>query len=116
MWGGRFSQGLDALMAELNNSFPFDRTMWAEDIRGSMAWARQICAAGVITAAERDELLRGLQVVHDEFASGAFPAVTADEDIHSAVERRLGEVVGAVAGKLHTGRSRNDQVATDIRL
>jgi argininosuccinate lyase len=116
MWGGRFSQGLDALMAELNNSFPFDRAMWAEDIRGSMAWARQICAAGVITTAERDELLRGLQVVSDEFASGAFPAKTADEDIHSAVERRLGEVVGAVAGKLHTGRSRNDQVATDIRL
>ena len=116
MWGGRFSQGLDALMAELNNSFPFDRAMWAEDIRGSMAWARQICAAGVITTAERDELLRGLQVVYDEFASGAFPAKTADEDIHSAVERRLGEVVGAVAGKLHTGRSRNDQVATDIRL
>lgn len=116
MWGGRFSQGLDALMAELNNSFPFDRAMWAQDIRGSMAWARQICAAGVITTAERDELLRGLQVVYDEFASGAFPAKTADEDIHSAVERRLGEIVGAVAGKLHTGRSRNDQVATDIRL
>ena len=116
MWGGRFSAGIDALMAELNNSFPFDRTMWAEDITGSMAWARQICAAGVITPAERDELLRGLQVVYDEFASGAFPAKTADEDIHSAVERRLGEVVGAVAGKLHTGRSRNDQVATDIRL
>lgn len=116
MWGGRFSAGIDALMAELNNSFPFDRTMWAEDITGSMAWARQICAAGVITVAERDELLRGLQVVYDEFASGAFPAKTADEDIHSAVERRLGEVVGAVAGKLHTGRSRNDQVATDIRL
>ncbi|NBU63522.1 MAG: argininosuccinate lyase, partial [Chloroflexia bacterium] len=72
MWGGRFSAGIDALMAELNNSFPFDRTMWAEDITGSMAWARQICAAGVITPAERDELLRGLQVVYDEFARGAF--------------------------------------------
>lgn len=116
MWGGRFSAGIDALMAELNNSFPFDRTMWAEDITGSMAWARQICVAGVITLPERDELLRGLQIVYDEFATGAFPAQTADEDIHSAVERRLGEVVGAVAGKLHTGRSRNDQVATDIRL
>lgn len=116
MWGGRFSTGIDAIMAELNNSFPFDRVMWAEDIRGSMAWARQICAAGVITPAERDELVRGLQLVYDEFASGAFPVKTADEDIHSAVERRLGEVVGSVAGKLHTGRSRNDQVATDMRL
>lgn len=116
MWGGRFSTGIDAIMAELNNSFPFDRAMWAEDIRGSMAWARQICAAGVITTAERDELLRGLQLVYDEFAGGTFPAKTADEDIHSAVERRLGELVGNVAGKLHTGRSRNDQVATDMRL
>lgn len=116
MWGGRFSEGIDARMAEFNNSFPFDRTMWAEDITGSMAWARQICAAGVITVAERDELLRGLQAVYDEFASGAFPAKTDDEDIHSAVERRLGEIVGGVSGKLHTGRSRNDQVATDIRL
>ena len=116
MWGGRFSTGIDAIMAELNNSFPFDRAMWAEDIRGSMAWARQICAAGVITLAERDELLRGLQLVYDEFARGDFPVKTADEDIHSAVERRLGELVGSVAGKLHTGRSRNDQVATDMRL
>ncbi len=115
MWGGRFSEGIDARMAELNNSFPFDQTMWAEDIRGSMAWARQIQRVGVITAVELDQLLRGLQAVHAEFAQGIFVAKD-DEDIHSAVERRLGELVGAVAGKLHTGRSRNDQVATDIRL
>jgi argininosuccinate lyase len=115
MWGGRFSEGLDARMAEFNNSFPFDRAMWAEDIMGSIAWARQIQQAGIITAVELDQLVRGLQAVHDEFARGAFVAKD-DEDIHSAVERRLGELVGAVAGKLHTGRSRNDQVATDIRL
>jgi argininosuccinate lyase len=116
MWGGRFSGGMDARMALFNNSFPFDRRMWAEDIRGSMAWARQLAAAGVITDAERDELLRGLAAVRDEFASGSFQPQPTDEDIHTAVERRLGEVVGAVAGKLHTGRSRNDQVATDVRL
>lgn len=116
MWGGRFSEGLDALMARFNNSFPFDRRMWSEDIRGSMAWARQIAQAGVITAAERDALLAGLEAVHNEFAAGNFVPRDSDEDIHTAVERRLGEIAGPVAGKLHTGRSRNDQVATDIRL
>lgn len=116
MWGGRFSEGLDELMARFNNSFPFDRRMWSEDIRGSMAWARQIAQAGVITAAERDALLAGLEAVHNEFAAGNFVPRDSDEDIHTAVERRLGEIAGPVAGKLHTGRSRNDQVATDIRL
>ncbi|HEU5014658.1 MAG TPA: lyase family protein, partial [Roseiflexaceae bacterium] len=116
MWGGRFSGGMDERMALFNNSFPFDRRMWAEDIRGSMAWARQLAAAGIITDAERDDLLRGLGAVRDEFASGSFAPQPTDEDIHTAVERRLGEIAGAVAGKLHTGRSRNDQVATDIAM
>jgi argininosuccinate lyase len=90
--------------------------MWDEDIRGSLAWARQIERAGIITAAELVELTAGLEAVRAEFAAGNFAALPADEDIHSAVERRLGEIAGAVAGKLHTGRSRNDQVATDVRL
>src|SRR4051794_27288429 len=116
MWGGRFSGTIDQRMAQFNNSYPFDCRMWDEDIRGSLAWARQIHAAGVITAAELDELTAGLAAVRDEFAAGSFAALPADEDIHSAVERRLGELAGAVAGKLHTGRSRNDQLATDVRL
>ena len=116
MWGGRFSGTIDERMARFNNSYPFDSRMWEEDIRGSLAWARQIHAAGVISAAELAELTNGLAAVRAEFAEGSFAALPADEDIHSAVERRLGELAGAVAGKLHTGRSRNDQVATDVRL
>jgi argininosuccinate lyase len=116
MWGGRFSGSIDERMARFNNSYPFDWRMWSEDIRGSLAWARQIHRAGVITAEELGELTRGLDAVRAEFAEGRFAALPGDEDIHSAVERRLGELVGAVAGKLHTGRSRNDQVATDVRL
>src|SRR5947207_6828795 len=102
MWGGRFSGTIDERMARFNNSYPFDCRMWDEDIRGSLAWARQIHAAGVITAAELAELTAGLAAVRAEFAAGNFAALVADEDIHSAVERRLGELAGAVAGKLHT--------------
>lgn len=116
MWGGRFSGALDERMARFNNSYPFDRRLWDEDIRGSLAWARALERAGVLVPAELAELARGLEAVRAEFAAGRFAAAPSDEDIHSAVERRLGELVGAVAGKLHTGRSRNDQVATDLRL
>src|ERR1044071_8815403 len=100
MWGGRFSGMIDERMARFNNSYPFDRRMWEEDIRGSLAWARQIQRAGVISADELGELTRGLEAVRAEFAAGAFVAQPSDEDIHSAVERRLGELAGAVAGKL----------------
>jgi argininosuccinate lyase len=116
MWGGRFTGSLDERMKLFNDSFPFDRRMWAEDIRGSRAWARQLASAGVITADEQAAIDLGLAAVHAEFAEGRFEPQPSDEDIHTAVERRLGEVAGPVAGKLHTGRSRNDQVATDIRL
>jgi argininosuccinate lyase len=116
MWGGRFSGSLDQYMKLFNESFPFDRRMWAEDIRGSRAWAKQIALVGVISADELAALDAGLVAVHAEFAEGRFEAHPGDEDIHTAVERRLGELAGSVAGKLHTGRSRNDQVATDMRL
>lgn len=116
MWGGRFAESLDARMKAFNDSFSFDRRMWAEDIRGSMAWARGIAAAGVLNDAERDAILGGLAQVHAEFAEGRFVPQPGDEDIHTAVERRLIELIGAPAGKLHTGRSRNDQVATDVQL
>ncbi|HWQ15892.1 MAG TPA: argininosuccinate lyase, partial [Roseiflexaceae bacterium] len=116
MWGGRFTEGLNERMARFNHSFPFDRRMWAEDIRGSRAWARQLARAGVIDAGELAAIEAGLEAVRAEFAEGRFEARASDEDIHTAVERRLGELAGPAAGKLHTGRSRNDQVATDVRL
>lgn len=116
MWGGRFSGSLDDHMRRFNDSFPVDRRLWAQDIRGSVAWANGLHGAGMLSSDERDQLVHGLEQVAAEFASDNFVSIVSDEDIHTAVERRLGEIVGAVAGKLHTGRSRNDQVATDTRL
>jgi len=100
----------------LNASLDVDRRLWDADIRGSVAWARGLAKAGVITDAEADELCNGLQAVWSEFRTHTFVFTPTDEDIHTAVERRLGELIGPTAGKLHTGRSRNDQVATDFRL
>ena len=116
LWSGRFRAGLDSLASVLNNSLPVDKRLFAEDIRGSQAWARALAAAGVITPAEMDTLVNGLQSVLEEMQTGTFQFLEADEDIHTAVERRLTELVGPTGGKLHTGRSRNDQVATDFRL
>lgn len=116
MWGGRFSKPMDDRFAYLNASFRFDWRLYAVDIRASRAYARALARANLINASELDALLDGLTRVEQEFASGSFVAQPSDEDIHTAVERRLGELVGAVAGKLHTGRSRNDQVVTDTRL
>lgn len=116
LWGGRFTENLNELAAELNNSLPFDWRLADVDVRGSMAWAQAIGKAGVITAAEATQLVGGLRQILDEIHNNQLNFNTHDEDIHSLVERRLGEIVGAVAGKLHTGRSRNDQVATDFRL
>ncbi|MFZ1553292.1 MAG: argininosuccinate lyase [Anaerolineae bacterium] len=116
LWGGRFDAAPDSLMEQFNASLPFDQALWAADIRGSQAYARALARAGLISLAERDQLLAGLDAVAEEWARGVFASRPGDEDIHTAVERRLGEVIGGVAGKLHTGRSRNDQVATDVRL
>ncbi len=116
LWGGRFSSETDALMKRFNDSIAFDIRLWDADIRGSMAYADALARAGVITEDEAATLVRGLRAVHEEFAQGRFAVQPDDEDIHTAVERRLKEIVGEVAGKLHTGRSRNDQVATDMRL
>lgn len=116
MWGGRFSQSIDDAFARFNASFGFDWRLYDADIRGSIAYAQALARAEIITAAERDALIDGLGRVKQEFAARTFEAKPSDEDIHTAVERRLGELVGAVAGKLHTGRSRNDQIATDTRL
>ncbi len=116
LWGGVFTEPTDDDLRRLNDSLPFDRRMWAEDIAGSRAYAQALVGAGVLTPDEARTIFAGLQQVYDEFASGVFVVSSGDEDIHTAVERRLTELVGAVGGKLHTGRSRNDQVATDFRL
>ncbi len=116
LWGGRFSKETDPLMEAFGASVGFDRRLWAADIRGSIAYARALERAGILSPQERDALIRGLEEVAQEFAAGEFIFLPSDEDIHTAVERRLRERVGEVADKLHAGRSRNDQVATDLRL
>lgn len=91
-------------MERFNDSLPVDKRMWRQDIAGSIAYARALSRAGILTVAESDELARGLTLVAAEWSAGTFKIVAGDEDIHTANERRLGELVGAVAGKLHTGR------------
>src|SRR5467141_2589612 len=115
MWGGRFVLGPSEALDALNRSLPVDHRLWPQDVAGSKAWVHALCRAGVLSASEESQLLEGLDRVADKLADGA--AVGApDEDVHTLVERLLYAEIGAVAGKLHTGRSRNDQVATDLRL
>jgi len=115
MWGGRFALGPSEALDALNRSLPVDHRLWPQDVFASKAWVHALCRAGVLATAEETQLLEGLDRVGDKLADGA--AVGApDEDIHTLVERLLYAEVGPVAGKLHTGRSRNDQVATDLRL
>jgi len=117
LWGGRFSAAAtDELMRRFGDSIGFGRRMYQVDIRGSIAYASALARAGLITTEERDQLATSLEQVRAEFDAGIFQVKPGDEDIHTAVERQLGELVGPVAGKLHTGRSRNDQVTTDLRL
>jgi len=116
LWGGRFSGSLDPAAWKLNASIGFDQRLALQDVRGSLAWARALARANVLSPAECAGLCGGLETIFKEFEAGAFSFQESDEDIHTAVERRLGELVGPLAGKLHTGRSRNDQVATDLRL
>lgn len=116
LWGGRFTEPTDDDLRKLNDSLPYDRRLATQDIRGSIAYARAIQMAGVISPLEAEEIVDGLYRVLGEIEGGIFEFRPGDEDIHTAVERRLTELIGAVGGKLHTGRSRNDQVATDFRL
>lgn len=116
LWGGRYSGVTDELMWTFNASIDFDRRLAQADIRGSIAYAHALAKAEVISDKEADTLEQGLLAIADAFRQGTFAFQPMDEDIHTAVERRLGELAGPVAGKLHTGRSRNDQVATDVRL
>ncbi len=116
LWGGRFSAGPDELLRRLNDSLRYDQRLYRQDIAGSIVYARALARAGVLTQAEADSIIDGLERVRAEFDAGEFIFGPGDEDIHTAVERRLTELIGEVGGKLHTGRSRNDQVATDFRL
>ena len=116
LWEGRFVTATDRLMRHFNDSISFDRRMYRADVRGSIAYAAALARVGLITPEERDQLVASLEQVRAEFDAGTFQIQPGDEDIHTAVERRLTELVGPVAGKLHTGRSRNDQVTTDLRL
>ncbi|NOU04711.1 MAG: argininosuccinate lyase, partial [Hyphomicrobiaceae bacterium] len=116
MWGGRFEVSPDDLMIEINASISFDKAMAPQDIRGSKAHAEMLAAQGIITKADAKEILKGLDTVADEIASGKFQFQTELEDIHMNVESRLAKLIGPAAGRLHTARSRNDQVALDFRL
>ena len=116
LWGGRFSEPSDQDLRALNDSIGFDIRFYREDIEGSIVYALALADAEVITPGESQTIVAGLREVLQEFETGEFDLQEADEDVHTAVERRLTEIIGDVGGKLHTGRSRNDQVATDFRL
>ncbi len=116
LWGGRFSEATDAFVQRFTASVEFDRRMAGEDIAGSLAHAEMLCAVGVLNDAELAEIQQGLAQVQGEIDEGRFNWSVALEDVHMNIEARLTELIGDTGKKLHTGRSRNDQVATDIRL
>jgi argininosuccinate lyase len=115
-WQGRLTTPTARIVEEFTTSLPVDRVLWPHDVAGSVAHVRALVRAKLLTRMEGARLERGLESVRRELAAGRFRFVAADEDIHMAIERRLTEIVGPVGGKLHTGRSRNDQVALDLRL
>src|SRR5947209_7787568 len=116
MWGGRFTERPDAIMEEINVSIDVDRHLYAQDIAASKAHAAMLAAQGIITANDAKNIAKGLDTILSEIGKGSFDFKPALEDIHMNVESRLGELIGPAAGRLHTARSRNDQVATDFRL
>jgi argininosuccinate lyase len=116
MWGGRFSERPDAIMEEINVSIDVDRHLYAQDIAASKAHAAMLAAKGIITAVDAKNIGKGLDTILSEISKGSFEFKRALEDIHTNVESRLSELIGPAAGRLHTARSRNDQVATDFRL
>jgi len=116
LWGGRFSGEMDPSAWEFNASIDFDKRLGLQDVRGSIGWAKALKKAAVISTEEAQKIINALKKAGSELENGEFEFNANDEDIHTAVERRLGELTGTLAGKLHTGRSRNDQVVTDLRL
>ena len=115
LWGGRFAEGPAEVLRRLNDSWSFDRALLAEDVLGSIAWAEELGRCGVLTVAEARKIVTGLRDVRTAWEAGEGRDADA-EDVHSYVETELARRIGPLAGKLHTGRSRNDQVATDLRL
>ncbi|HLK58898.1 MAG TPA: argininosuccinate lyase [Chthonomonadaceae bacterium] len=116
LWGGRFEGATDALIERLNNSLAFDARLWRHDIRGSLAHVAMLGATGILSAEEAVRIAEGLQALEEALDAGEITLPEDAEDVHTAVEGLLRERIGPVAGKLHTARSRNDQVATDVRL
>lgn len=116
LWGGRFVGDTDPIMKKFNASITYDQRMWDADIRGSKAYVKALEKAKLVSTEEMEQILQGLAQISEEWSKGVFLIKPEDEDIHTANERRLKELIGAPAGKLHTGRSRNDQVVTDMRL
>ncbi|TPW27288.1 argininosuccinate lyase [Pararhizobium mangrovi] len=116
MWGGRFAKGPSAVMEEINASIDFDRKLYAEDIRGSIAHAEMLEKQGILTTRDRDAIVEGLETIRSEIEAGSFAFSRRLEDIHMNIESRLADLIGPAAGRLHTARSRNDQVAVDFRL
>ncbi|VAV94503.1 Argininosuccinate lyase [hydrothermal vent metagenome] len=116
MWGGRFSTGPAQIMEEINASIGFDQRLYNQDIAGSIAHAQMLADKGILSKADAKAIIRGLKQVQSEISSGQFNFSRSLEDIHMNIEQRLKEIIGDAAGRLHTGRSRNDQVATDFRL
>ncbi|MGP2494040.1 argininosuccinate lyase [Mesorhizobium sp. PUT5] len=116
MWGGRFASGPAAIMEAINASIGFDRKLYAQDIRGSLAHSEMLAKTGIISAADQEKIAHGLNTILKEIEEGRFEFSTRLEDIHMNIEARLAELIGPAAGRLHTARSRNDQVAVDFRL
>ncbi len=116
LWGGRFAAGPDAVMEAINASVDFDQRLAAQDIAGSQAHCRMLMAQGIVSEADGQAILEGLDQVAAEIADGSFDFKRELEDVHLNIEARLREIIGPAAGRLHTARSRNDQVATDLRL
>ncbi len=116
MWGGRFASGPSAIMEAINASISFDKRLYREDIAGSIAHSAMLAAQGIISQEDAAEIRRGLEQIRDEIDEGRFEFSVAHEDIHMNVEARLSALIGPAAGRLHTARSRNDQVAVDFRL
>lgn len=116
MWGGRFAEGPDAIMEEINASIGFDQKLYKQDIEGSKAHVRMLAAQQIVAGEHAEKIVHGLDTILSEIETGKFTFSRALEDIHMNIEARLAELIGAPAGRLHTARSRNDQVATDFRL
>ncbi|MBX7532284.1 argininosuccinate lyase [Qipengyuania sp. 1XM1-15A] len=116
MWGGRFAEGPSAIMREINASIPFDKALWREDIDGSLAHVAMLAKQGIVSEADAATISGGLKQIAQEYERDGVPEDWDLEDIHMTVEARLTEIVGQAAGRLHTARSRNDQVATDFRM